>query len=147
MPAMTPPRPPTVTGRATQRVATKGWGSHRTITAALRAASAGEVISVGPGVYRESLMIDRSISIVADREHGTVELVSPGGPAVVSRAEDVILLGLVVHGARAGAAVQTGDGSLTMVNCEVSDGGLEAAGWARPTLYGCRIHTSDGFGV
>jgi hypothetical protein len=147
MTAITPPRPPQVTGRATQRVATKGWGSHRTITAALRAASAGEVISVGPGVYHESVLIDRDISIVADREHGTVEVVSPSGPALVSRANEVIVLGLTLRSTGNSAAVQTSAGTLTMMDCEVSDGCVDAEGWAKPTLYGCRIHSASGVGV
>jgi Holliday junction resolvasome RuvABC ATP-dependent DNA helicase subunit len=147
MVATTPPRPPQVRGRATQRVASKGWGSHRTITAALRAASAGEVISVGPGVYHESVLIDRDISIVADSEHGVVEVVSPSGPALVSRAGQVLVQGLALRAAPGSAAVQTSAGELALVNCDVSAGWFEADGWAKPALHNCRIHSVTGTGV
>ncbi|HEY3505735.1 MAG TPA: right-handed parallel beta-helix repeat-containing protein [Actinocatenispora sp.] len=135
----TTPRGPRPARRATQRVATRGWGSHRTITTALRAASNGSVISVGPGVYHETVLVDRDVTIVADREHGAVELVSSDGPALVSRGGEVTVHGLVVRGDGAGAAVQTGAGRLTMVDCEVTDGGLEADGWATPVVEGCRL--------
>lgn len=147
MTATTPPRPPSVTGRATQRVATKGWGSHRTITAALRAAANGSVISVGPGVYHESVLLDRDVSIVADREHGAVELVSPSGPALVSRAGEALVHGVTVRGAQGGAAVQTSAGTLTLVDCDVSVGWVEADGWAKPVLHGCHLHSAAGAGL
>jgi len=134
------PRP--VPRRATQRVATRGWGSHRSITAALRAASSGAVISVAPGVYRETVLVDRDITIVADREHGAVELVGTDGPALVSRGDEVAVHGLTVRGDGSGTAVQTGAGCLTMVDCEVSGGTLAADGWAKPVLYGCRVHSA-----
>ncbi|GAA4215799.1 right-handed parallel beta-helix repeat-containing protein [Actinocatenispora rupis] len=139
MTATTPrgPRP----RRATQRVATRGWGSHRTITTALRAASNGSVISVGPGVYHESVLVDRDVTIVADREHGVVELVATDGPALVSRGGAVTVQGLTVRGDGPEAAVRTGAGTLTLVDCEVSGGGLEADGWATAALEGCRFRT------
>ena len=37
-----------------QRVAAKGWGAHRTIGAAVRAAAPGEVVSIQAGTYVES---------------------------------------------------------------------------------------------
>jgi Holliday junction resolvasome RuvABC ATP-dependent DNA helicase subunit len=147
MVATTPPRPPQVKGRATQRVASKGWGSHRTITAALRAASAGEVISVGPGVYHESVLIDRDISIVADSEHGPVEVVSPGGPALVSRGGQVLVHGLALRSSPGSAAVRTSAGELSMVNCDVSAGWVEVDGWANSVLHGCRVHSVTDVGV
>ncbi|MGW1062308.1 right-handed parallel beta-helix repeat-containing protein [Micromonospora rubida] len=142
MTATTPPSPPPVRGRGTQRVAARGWGSHRTITAALRAASSGSVISVSRGVYHENVLIDRDISIVADREHGPVELVSTDGPALASRAGAALVHGLTVRG-----AVHTSDGVLTMVDCDVSGGEVAADGWARPVLRDCRIHSTTGAGL
>ncbi|WP_344314777.1 right-handed parallel beta-helix repeat-containing protein [Fodinicola feengrottensis] len=131
----------------TQRVAPRGWGSHRTISAALRAASNGSVISVAPGVYHENVLVDRDISIIADREHGGVELVGADGPALVSRGGTVEVRGLAVRGSGSGAAVQTSAGTLTMVDCEVSDGWLEADGYATPVLRGCRVHSVIGAGL
>lgn len=64
------------------RVAERGWGTHRTITAAVRAAQDGAVIHVQPGVYRESLVLDRAVSVVAEKGPGTVRIVAAHGPAV-----------------------------------------------------------------
>lgn len=133
--------------RAIQRVAVRGWGSHRTLTAALRAAASGSVISVGPGVYRENVLIDKDISIIADREHGPVELVCTDGPTLVSRGGEVVLHGLAVRGSGTGAAVRTGAGTLTMVDCEVSDGWLEATDWATPVLRDCRVRSAPAAGL
>ncbi len=124
---------------APQRVSTRGWGSHRSIGAALRAAGDGAVVTVAAGTYHESILIDRDVSIIGD--NGAVELVASFGPALEGRAASATVRGVVLHGADpGGVAVQVSAGNLTLERCEVTNGRVEVSGVARLRLSGCRIN-------
>jgi ATPase family associated with various cellular activities (AAA)/Right handed beta helix region/AAA lid domain len=125
-----------------QRVAVRGWGSHRTIALALRAAIDGGVVAVAPGHYVESLVLDRDVTIMAV-DGGPVELVSQDGPAVHVRAGAVRVQGLSVRGAGTAAVVVSG-GALELDRCDVSAGGVSLTGWGVANLVDCRIHHNGG---
>ena len=63
-----------------------GWSAHRTIGrtigAAVPAAADGAVVSVQPGVYQESVVVDRDVTIVAAKGPDTVRLISGHRPAL-----------------------------------------------------------------
>jgi hypothetical protein len=126
-----------------QRVSTKGWGSHRSIGAAVRAAADAAVVTVAAGVYQESLFIDRDVTIVADTDGGgRVELVATfGHPAVRCAAKAATIRGIRVQGGAADQiAVLVSAGSLTVDDCEIRSGRVEASGWATVELRRTRIH-------
>ena len=61
--AMTAPRPATA---ATLCVNHDGRaGCHSTIGSAVSAASPGDVIQIGPGIYKEQVTIGKSVSLIA----------------------------------------------------------------------------------
>ncbi|MEV0133522.1 right-handed parallel beta-helix repeat-containing protein [Dactylosporangium sp. NPDC050688] len=121
------------------RVAPRGWGSHRSIAAAIRAATEGSVISLAPGVYNESVIIDRDVSLVA--EHGVVEIVATHGPALVSRTPSAAVRGISVRGTGpAAVAVLASSGRVRLDGCDISVGRVEIGGRAQAELVGCRIH-------
>ncbi|MDT5028835.1 MAG: hypothetical protein QOE61_5261, partial [Micromonosporaceae bacterium] len=133
---------------AIQRVAAKGWGGHRSITAAVRAAGDGAVVAVAAGVYHESILIDRDVRIIADAASGAVEIVATFGPAVKSTAATASISGVSIRGADpAEPAVLVTAGSLTVEECEVSNGRFEASGWATPTLRRTRIRRAAAAGI
>jgi hypothetical protein len=128
-----------------QRVGARGWGSHRTIMSAIRAAADGGLVTIAPGVYPESVALDRDVTIVADTERGPVELVCPDGPALLVRAGVATVRGLAIRGGQPHtAAVTISGGALTVHDCDVSGGRLEVAGWAVAELVGCRLHLAGG---
>jgi nitrous oxidase accessory protein NosD len=129
-----------------QRVAARGWGSHRTIGAGLRAADGG-VVTISPGVYSESLVVDRDVTIVADTEGGAVELVCLDGPALLVRSGTATVQGLAIRGAQPHAAVMISGGSLALRDCDVSGGRLAVAGWAAAEIADCHIHSGTGTAV
>ena len=133
------------TGLASQtlRVAAKGWGGHRSIAAALRAASPGAVIVVAPGEYAESLVLDRDVTIMTDADAGVV-LTSPDGPTLHVRAGEATVRGLIVRGAAGRPAVLVDGGSLSLVECDVSGAPVTVTGWAALTVSGGQLHHGPG---
>ena len=132
-----------------QRVAARGWGAQRSLGAALRAAAEGDMIAVAPGIYQESLVLDKSVTISADDPQGEVVLVAPdGGPAVVVRAGAATLRGLIVRGSGAQAvALSITGGTPILEGCDVSSGRLAIGGQAQPVLRECRVHSAAAAGV
>ncbi|MGW5236327.1 right-handed parallel beta-helix repeat-containing protein [Streptomyces nodosus] len=113
-------------------VAPKGRGAHRTLTAALAAAPAGAVVRIAPGSYEESLRLTRRVTLEPEAGSGSVELRSPGGPALTVTAPDCVLTGLVLRGADpAEVLVRVADAAgLTLADCELSGGRVEVTGSA-----------------
>jgi parallel beta-helix repeat protein len=79
----TDPVPPNAV-TATYLVAADGTGGFTSIQAAVDAASDGDTIKLEPGEYRESVTVDKDITIVGDSEDASqvVILIPPDGPQV-----------------------------------------------------------------
>ncbi|MDT5028533.1 MAG: hypothetical protein QOE61_4959 [Micromonosporaceae bacterium] len=128
-----------------QRVTARGWGSHRTIGAAIRAAVDGGIVTVSPGVYAEGLVLDRDVTIVGDTEGGKVELVCPDGPALLVRGGAATVRGLTIRGTQPhAAAVAITGGTLALHDCDISGGRLAVAGWAAVEVVSCHVHHCGG---
>jgi ATPase family associated with various cellular activities (AAA)/Right handed beta helix region/AAA lid domain len=137
----------TITRPAWERVAPVGWGVHHTITAALRAAADGAQISVKPGVYRENVVIDRPVTLVADDGEGSVVLVAAHGTALRLTAKSGEVRGLVIQGEPGQPAVLADTGALVLRDCDISGGHVELAGAAATSLLDCCVHDSDSSGL
>ncbi|MFG1610438.1 right-handed parallel beta-helix repeat-containing protein [Actinoplanes sp. NPDC049265] len=134
---------PAAAGRL-ERVSTRAWSRHKTIGSAVRAAKAGTVISVAAGVYREQLVVDRSVTIVAEDTSGTVELVCPQGPALSVRSGHAVVRGLTIRGPRPGAAaVSVGAGALTLEDALITGGSIEVGGGSSATLHRCAVEDTS----
>jgi nitrous oxidase accessory protein NosD len=124
---------------------------HRSISAAVDAASNGAVIIVGSGQYTENLVLTKAVTITAEDGPGTVRLVATSGIAVVLAAESAALSGLSVEALDdENPAVVVASGQLGITDCK-----LAATGWT--TVYardsgtvlmrGCEVRNADGAGV
>ena len=131
---------------ARERVARSGWGAHQSIAAALRAAPDGAVISITPGLYRESLLLDRPVSLVAEQGPGTVTLVGTHGVVLRLSAVSGGIEGLTVQGERGQPAVLVDGGAMSVRGCEVTGGHLEVVADAAPEITDCVVHDSGGYG-
>ncbi|GLZ16203.1 hypothetical protein Acsp04_64380 [Actinomadura sp. NBRC 104425] len=130
-----------------ERVA-PGWGAHDTITAAVRAAAAGATVYVHPGEYRESIVLNRDVTLLAEKGPGTVRIVSPRGPAITVHGGAAVVRDLTVVGAAPGEpAVSLRGGTPALQGCEVSGGRIEVTGDAAATLAGCTVVGADGAAV
>ncbi len=134
-------------GAARLRVAGRGWGMHRTIGAAVRAAGAGAVVSILPGTYTENVVVDRGVRLLAEKGSGTVRIVGAHGVALTV-ADGGEISGLVVEGTdRQEAAVLITAGASRLVDCEITGGRVEVRGGAAPTLSSCVVHHAAGVGL
>ncbi|MDN3354934.1 right-handed parallel beta-helix repeat-containing protein [Actinomadura sp. DC4] len=123
-----------------ERVAPGSWGAHATIGDAVRAAGPGAVVSVQPGVYRESLVIDRDVTIVAEKGAGTVRVVPVRGPALTVHGGEATVRELTFEAAEpAEPAVLIRAGSPALRDCEITDGGVEVTGDAVAVLANCSV--------
>jgi Holliday junction resolvasome RuvABC ATP-dependent DNA helicase subunit len=125
-----------------------GWGNYRTVAAAVRAADEGSVVSIQPGVYRESLVLDRGITVVAEKGPGTVRILAVHGPAVSVTAGEAVLKDLSIEGGTVReAAVLVRGGNPVFQGCEVSGGRVEIAHDGRAVLRDCIVRDGSGSGV
>ncbi len=128
-----------LTGKV-ERVSTRAWSRHKTIGAAARAAKPGTVVVVSPGTYRECLVLEHEVTIVAEDESGLVELVAPDGPAVQVRGGSTTLRGITVRGGGTGdAAVVVSAGYLELESSRVTAGFVHVGGRSEARLTGCTV--------
>ena len=133
-----------LTKKSSQRVAPGSWGAHATVGDAVRGAEAGAVISVRPGVYRESLVVDRDVTVVAEKGPGTVRIVAVRGPALTVHGGEATVCELTLEAlAPAEPAVLVRAGTPTLVDCEISGGRVEVTGDAVAALRNCTVTGAD----
>ncbi|WP_433534605.1 right-handed parallel beta-helix repeat-containing protein [Micromonospora sp. CA-249363] len=131
-----------------ERVSNRVWSRHRTIGSAVRAAQDGTVIAIAAGIYHEHVVIDKSLTLLADGDEGTVELVAGTGPAVAVRAGDAAVHGLTLRGAGPdGVTVAVHGGRLTLESAEIADGSVDVRGGAAARLLDCRVSGAVGAAV
>jgi Right handed beta helix region/ATPase family associated with various cellular activities (AAA)/AAA lid domain len=121
------------------RVAPGERRAHQTVASALRAAPDGATVVVAPGVYREDLVLDRAVTVVAEYGLGSVRVIAGRGSVI---AAPVGLTGLILVGGDDGGSrpvLAVTGGSARLVECEVLGGRMDVAGSSRVTMTSCRI--------
>jgi len=131
-----------------ERVAERGWGVHRSVGAAVRAAGEGAVVSIQAGVYRESLVLARSVVLVAEKGPGTVRVIAAHGPAITINGGEVVLRDLDIEGTvPTSPTVLARGGAPQLRGCTVSGGRVEVAQDATLAMSGCTVRGMSGGGV
>jgi len=128
------------------RANTLATNEFATIGAAIESAAAGDQIIVAAGRYAESFVIDKAVSIIADRVTGEVIVEGPIDDWIVSRAAGASLRGISFQ---IGVDVQSGD--LLLEDCDITSAAhacirIQGEG-TRPTLRRCKIHGGKECGV
>ena len=131
-------------------------GQFRTIGEAMREARPGTKILVRPGVYAESLVLDRRVEIVGDGSAADIVVESPDGNCLrmqtdMARVRGLTLLGAARRGGRDRYAVHVPQGRLILEDCRISSDSLACvaasnAGTA-PVLRRCSIRNGRSAGV
>ena len=125
-------------------------GEYPTMAEAMAAAETGDTVTIGPGVYRENVVIDKVVTVVAADGQGTVRIEPAFGVALTLLASAVVS-GLVVEchdGSAPAVLMAAGEPELT--DCRIttrSSVGIEVRGDTRPVVRRCSVDNAGGLGV
>ncbi len=125
--------------------------SYRTIGDAVAAAGHGDVISIQPGTYAESVVIDRDVTLSAAGSPGGVRIEARDAPAIRIAGEAATLSGLVLrHVGEQTSAIDVPTGRLRMDECTVeaeSAAAVYARGAVEVTARSCVFTNPGGAGM
>ena len=137
--------------RSILNVSATAADSYRTISDAVAAAGHGDVISIQPGTYIESVVLHREITLSAAGSPGGVRIESRDVPTIRIAGESATLSGVVVrHSGEQTSAIDVPTGRLRMDECTVeadSAAALYAHGAAEVNARGCEFTNPGGAGV
>jgi F-box protein 11 len=150
-PEMTRPVGPAPAGMSLV-VAKNGKGNCMSLRVALRQAEPGARILVMPGVYRESLVLDKAVAILGQGGPGEVVIESAKGPCLSLQAAGIILSNLLLQAVSADGApaLRVAQGEPQVENCELACAQGPAAvitGGAVPTFRDCTLRSGGPAGV
>ncbi len=129
------------------RVGKGGQGQCLSLKVALRQALPGTEIILLPGVYRESVMVDKAVAILALGEPGEVVLEGQAGPVLRLRSAGVSLHGLTVRAVAGEVAIKVEGGAAQIEACEILGGSVWVDSGAQASLRGCRVSPNGGVGL
>jgi len=149
--ALEPPPPQKVEAPPVLATIVVGKGGKATclsLRVALRQAAPGARILVLPGHYRESLVIDKDVTIYGEGEASDIHLESPKGPCFLVQSAKAFFKGLTIHspldGGEPGVRVTSGHASFTNCVVQACGGtGIELAPGAGLTLNSVHLAWSD----
>ncbi len=101
------------------RVGKGGTGHCLSLRVALRNARSGSQIQLLPGHYRESVTVDKDVTIFAEGDPGSVVLEGVGGPAITLQVPGVVLRGFTLKGSARGAALLGAGGGGQVEGCRL----------------------------
>ena len=129
---------------------------YASISQAVRSAGPGTSILVKPGLYKESLVIDRPIIISADGSAGEVIVESIGSPCLITRAAQIKVQGLTLQSFVNDErdryfAIDIGFGQLTLEDCIIisdADACISIHGpGVDPEIRRCRVRDGGVYGI
>ncbi|MFC1443646.1 right-handed parallel beta-helix repeat-containing protein [Streptacidiphilus sp. N1-10] len=124
-------------------------GEYSTMSEALAAAEAGDTVTIGPGVFRENVVVDKVLTVRAAEGPGTVRFEPPTGTALTLLAAASVQ-GVVLEGQDGSAPAVLVGGDAELTDCRVvtrSSVGIEVYGGSRPTVRRCTVDNPGGLGV
>jgi parallel beta-helix repeat protein len=134
-------------------VSMMGQGQFTTIQEALRRAASGAQIVLLPGVYRESVVLDKPLEIVGDGPREEIVLTSDDGPCLYMKADYAVVSGVMCRSlSTENVGVYIKQGQLMLEDCTVTSQSrfacimVEDAG-AQPIIRRCRIQSSPSVGL
>ena len=152
--ASIPPATPVLT---TLVVSANGAGDYRTIGQALADAQSGARIQIEPGVYRESLVIDKPLELVGHGESAKIIIESADSGCLQIEADQALIRGLTLYCRPVALndpghfAVEIERGHAILEDCDIRSDSMACiaihGAAARPVIRHCRIHHSRENGV
>lgn len=129
-------------------VSVEGGGDYASITEALKAVAPGSRVLVRPGLYDESVVIDRRVELVGDGPREKIVIRGGAASCVRARADGARVAGVTLRGAardgEAFFAVDVTGGDLLLEDCDISSDTLSCVAVhgpdAAPLIRRCLVH-------
>ncbi|AFZ14509.1 serine/threonine protein kinase [Crinalium epipsammum PCC 9333] len=137
-------------------VSATGGGNYTTIGEAIKNAQPDSCILVRPGLYQESLIIDKQLEIIGDGLVADIVIESTDSSCIIMQTDDAVVSGLTLRGRGAvkGNKFYTVDipqGKLVLEDCDITSDSLACIAihgtTANPVIRRCQIHDGEGSGV
>lgn len=134
----------------------RGEGHYQSINEAVAQAEPGSRIFVRPGIYREGIVLDKTVEIIAEGPREKTVIECQGIPCIQMRVNYAVVRGLTLRRRSnnyvdSNPAVDISQGRLVLEQCDISTetmiGVAVSTPDARPVLYRCTIHDSQSVGV
>ena len=128
-------------------------GDYATVTEALKAAKPGDRILVRPGLYVQSIVIDKPVEIIGDGDRSDIVIESPNGNAISFRSTMGRVTNLTLRRGSSGSknfCVDISQGRFDLEDCDISGQSLACVGiyaGADPRLRRNVIHDGKASGV
>jgi F-box protein 11 len=143
------------TSGQTYTVAQTGGGDFRSIAKALSAVPEGATIKVRPGLYRESLVLDKDVEIIGEGERAEIVLETTGAHCITMATDRAAVRNLTLRQrsqqSDGKSCVYVPQGQLLLENCDLTSEsfcGIEICNaGAAPIIRRCAIHDSASAGV
>jgi parallel beta-helix repeat protein len=136
-------------GPAVFRVSQRGGADFSSIGEAVHRAAPGDRVVVQPGLYQETLVLDKDIEILGEGSREEIILQANDSSCLVLRGPSALVQGLTIRGQCAGGgkeyvAIDIERGRLQLENCTVTTDSLSCiaarGAEARPVIRNCLIH-------
>jgi len=137
-------------------VSANGNGDFAQIGEALRNVAPNTRLMIRPGLYNESLIIDKNVEIVGDGEPEEIKIIATDSSCFQMRCEKATVRGLTLRGSgarygRAFFAVDVPHGELLLEDCDINSDSLSCVAihgaYANPLIKNCSIHDGADSGV
>jgi len=152
-------KPQSASATAVQKtviVSANGNGDFAQIGEALRNVAPNSRLIIRPGLYNESVVIDKNVEIVGDGAPEEIKIIAANSSCIQMQSEKAIVRGLTLRGSgartgRAFFAVDISRGELTLEDCDINSDSLSCiavhGSYANPLIKRCRIHDGADSGV
>ena len=129
----------------------KSGRGYRSINDAIKRAEPGARITIMPGVYQESVVIDKPLEILGKGPVDQIHIDSKEADCITMKTDSAVVKGISLHNhAKQASAVYVAQGELILENCSISSDsrpGVEIVGPGLCQLRRCQIQDCKGAGV
>ncbi|GCE24192.1 protein kinase domain-containing protein [Dictyobacter kobayashii] len=133
-----------------------GGGNYSSLSEAIQQAEAGSFIFLREGLYKESIILDKPVEIIANGPRDRIILESDDTHCVVMQTTTATLRGLTIHcpagpTGKTSYAINITEGELFIENCDISSASSSCIAIrnanTNPTIRYCTIHDSANHGI